>query len=326
MYLRTAITTFGTLVASVGAQAQTQVRVASHMSMTGQPIAHAQIFAEEVEKRFPGEFEFKLYPSAQLGKEAAIISQTKAGTLEIVAVGSGPLALDDKLGVFDLPWLFKDWEHAERALAGEFGEQVKQLLEEQQNVVALGVYGLDFRQVINKVHPIVEPADMKGLKIRVTGSKFRVGAFSAMGANPVPVAWSETFTALQTGAVEGAESTYAGFYEEKQYEVTKYLSKTNHVFGPTFLLASKVFFSQLTPEQQEAFRQIGRDIIPAAMQASQEISEKFMIELEKSLEFNEADVGAFAQAAQPIYDDYISSQGDDWIELIQQAGEASSSG
>jgi TRAP-type transport system periplasmic protein len=323
MYLRIALTTLAILVGPVAAQAQTQVRVASHMSMTGQPIAHAQIFAEEVEKRFPGEFEFKIYPSAQLGKEAAIIGQTKAGTLEIVAVGSGPLALDDKLGVFDLPWLFKDWAHAERALAGEFGEQVKQLLEEQQNMVVLGVYGLDFRQVINKVHPIVEPADMSGLKIRVTGSKFRVGAFSEMGANPVPVAWSETFTALQTGAVEGAESTYAGFYEEKLFEVTRYLSETNHVFGPTFLLASKAFFSQLTPEQQEAFREIGREIIPEAMQASQRISEQFKVELEQSLEFNQADVDAFAEAAQPIYDQYIQSQGDDWLKLIEQAGGAS---
>lgn len=312
------------LAGSLAAQAQTSVRIASHMSDTGQPLAHARIFAEKVEERFPGEFEFTFYPSAQLGKETALIGQTKAGTLEMVAVGSGPLALDDKLGVFDLPWLFKNWEHAEQALGGELGDQVKALLEETQNVVPLGVYALDFRQVVNKLHPIENPEDMDGMKIRVTGSKYRVGAFELMGANPVPVAWSETFTALQTGAVEGAESTYSGFYEEKLYEVTEYLSNTNHLFTPTFLMVSRTFFDSLTPEQQEAFREIGQEMTGEAFAASREISQQFLAELEKELEVNDANVDAFAEAAQPIYDEYIEAQGDDWIELIRQAEDSAS--
>ncbi|MEX2552026.1 MAG: TRAP transporter substrate-binding protein [Actinomycetota bacterium] len=299
--------------------AATEVRVASHMAVTGQPLTHAAIFQREVEERFPGRFDFKIYPSAQLGQEKALIGQVKAGSLEIAAAGSGPLALDAKLGVFDMPWLFADWEHAERALTGKLGDAVRELLEDEHNVIVLGIYGLDFRDVINKVRPIVTPDDIKGLKIRLTGSKFRIAGFRELGANPVPVPWSETFTALQTGAVDGAEATYAGFYEEKQYEVSTYLSNTHHVFGPTFLLASRSFFDQLSPEDQQALRQIGRDIAPEAFQASQDISNKFLAELSKHLEVNDVDLDAFSARAEPVYDDYIEEVGDEWIKLVEEA-------
>jgi TRAP-type transport system periplasmic protein len=299
--------------------AAADIRVASQMSMTGQPLAHAEIFARKVEERFPGVFEFQFYPSSQLGNERAIISNIKAGSLEMAAIGSGPLSLEGQLGIFDLPWVFKSWDHAERAIGGEFGQQAAKLLEENQNMVVLGIYGLDFRQVISKTKPVSVPADFDGMKLRVIGSDYRVDTFSSLGANPVPVPWAEVFTALQTGVVDAAESTYAGFYEEKLYEVTDYLSKTNHVFGPTFLLMSTAAFNQLTPEQQTGFREIGREMVGEAFAKAEEISNNSLLELEKTMTVNEADIEAMQAEVQPLYKRYTDSQGSEWLELVKAA-------
>ncbi|ESR23787.1 TRAP transporter substrate-binding protein [Lutibaculum baratangense] len=306
------------LAASLPATAA-NLRIASQMSMTGQPLAHAQIFARKVEERFPGEFDFRLYPSAQLGDERAIISNIKVGSLEMAAIGSGPLALEGKLGVFDLPFLFKSWGHAQRALTGEFGKEAAQLLEENQNMVVLGIYGLDFRHVVSKPRPLAVPVDFEGMKLRVIGSEYRTEAFSLLGANPVPVSWSEVFTALQTGVADAAESTYAGFYEENLFEAANYLSKTNHVFGPTFLLMSKAAFGQLTEEQQTAFREIAREMSDEAFAKSQEISNSSLAELEKTMEVNDVDIEALQAKVQPLYEKYADSEGDEWVELIRAA-------
>lgn len=295
------------------------IRVASHMADTSGIIAHAKIFADAVNERYPGKFNFKFYPSAQLGKETAIIGQTKAGTLEMVSVGSGPLKLDDRLGIFDLPWLFDSREHAIRAVKGDLGEAVRKIIEEDHNMVVLGIYEIGPRHVVNKVRPIVEPKDMEGMKIRATGSSYRLDGFKAMGANPVPVPWSETFTALQTGVVDGAEATHPGFYEAKLDEVTKYLSLTNHVWTPSFLLMSRDFFDELSEEEQKAFRQIGRDITDKAFAASAEIDEKFLDELRKTMEVNEVDIPAFVAKAKGVQDAYIKEFGDDWIKLVDAA-------
>jgi len=308
-----------TLAAGTASAEQIEVRIASHVSALSPLHQQSQMFAEEIERRLPGQFDFKLYPGGQLGKEKALITSVKAGSLELINVASGVLKLDGKLGLFDLPWLFDDRAHVMRSMDQGLEQAIRRRLEEQAGVVVIGIYENGFRHVINKVKPVIRPEDFKGLKIRISGGKFRQGVFQQMGAQPQKIAWKETFTALQTGVVDGVEAATYGFYEQKQHEVTKNLSLTHHVYTPSFLIAAKGFFEGLTPEQQEVFRQVGRDITKRAYEGAAELEAKYFAAMKAGLAINEIDLAAFKEATAASFTDYRQKHGDDLLKLVEAA-------
>ncbi len=220
--------TFGaSLLAVSAALAEVrEVRIASHVSELSPLHAQSQMFADEIEKRLPGQFDFKLFPGGQLGKEGALITNIQAGSLEMINVASGVMKLDKKLGVFDLPWLFNDRAHVQRAMNAGLEPAIRARIEEVGSMKVIGVYENGFRHVINSQRKVSTPADLDGLKVRISGGKFRQGVFQKMGATPQKVSWGETFAALQSGVVDGAEAAAYGFYEQKHYEVAAHLSAT----------------------------------------------------------------------------------------------------
>lgn len=311
------------LISGLGAgtvlAAPREVRIASHVSALSPLHQQSQMFADEINKRLPGAFDFKLFPGGQLGKEKALVTNVKAGSIEMINVASGVLKLDKKLGLFDLPWLFADRDHVMRAMKGGLEDAVRARLEETAGVVVIGVYENGFRHVINGKRSVTKPADFKGLKIRISGGKFRQDVFQRMGATPQKVAWGETFTALQTGVVDGAEAATYGFYEQKHYEVTKHLSLTRHVYTPSFLIAAKAFIDSLTPAQQKVFREVGREITDRAYAAAGALEVKYFEEMTSKLEIDEIDLAAFQEATKGTYSTYLETQGDDLLKLVEQA-------
>ena len=295
-----------------------EVRIASHVSALSPLHAQSEMFAAEIEKRLPGQFEFKLYPGGQLGKESALITNIKAGSIEMINVASGVTKMDKKLGLFDLPWLFDDRAHVIRAMQGPLGDQVAEEIE-KQDIVVVGIYENGFRHVINGKRPVTTPADLKGMKIRISGGKFRQGVFQSMGATPQKVSWAETFTALQTGVVDGAEAATYGFYEQKHFEVAKHMSLTGHVYTPSFLLASKAFMDSLIPEQRTVFEEVGKAITEAAYDKSAKLESAYLAEMRKMTDINDVDLAAFQEATRDVYETYRSSQGDAWIKLVEAA-------
>lgn len=303
----------------VGASAQTEVRIASHVSDTSPLYANAQMFAERIGEAVSGEFTFEFYPNGQLGKEQALIDNIKLGSLEMAMVASGVLKLDDRLGVFDLPWLFADRDHAMRAIGGEFGDTVREYLEANQGFIVLGIFENGFRHVVNNVRAIETPEDMSGLKIRVTGSKYKRDGFSAMGADPVPVAWQETFTAIQQGVVDGAEAALYGFYGAKLYEITEYLSLTNHTYSPSFLIVSTAFWNSLSEEQQQTFRSVAEGMFEDAYAQAAELEVGYLENMQDAIAVNEVDPAPFQEKASSVYEAYTSAFGDEWVEMVRQA-------
>jgi tripartite ATP-independent transporter DctP family solute receptor len=310
--------TAAALALSAGAAAaQTEVRIASHVSDTSPLYTNAELFAERIAAATGDAFSFTFYPNGQLGKETALIDNIKLGTLEMAMVASGVLKLDPKLGVFDLPWLFADREAVMAALSGPFGEAVQGFIEDTQGFVVLGIYENGFRHVVNTERPIETPADMEGLKVRVTGSAFKRAGFSAMGADPVPIAWTETFTAIQQGVVDGAEAALYGFYGAKLYEISDYLSLTSHTWSPSFLIVSGTFWAQLTDEQKAIFRETAAGMFDEAFAQAAEQETRYLEEMRGAIAVNEVDARPFQQKAQDVYDDYIAAEGDDWLTLLQ---------
>lgn len=296
-----------------------EVRIASHVSTLSPLHQQSQMFVDEIEKRLPNQFEFKIYPAGQLGKEKALITNLKAGSIEMVNVASGVLKLDKKLGIFDIPWLFDNREHVQRAMAGKLGNEVENRIEEKAGVEVIGIYENGFRHVLNSARGITQPKDLKGLKIRVSGGKLRQDVFQKMGATPQKVAWKETFTALQTKVVDGAEAATYGFYEQKQYEVAGFFSKTSHVYTPSFLMASNKFFSSLNDEQRKVFTEVGKSITQRAYVAASKLEQKYLNEMGKLVKVNEVDLNSFKEATKGTLDKYIQGQGGEWLKLINAA-------
>ena len=308
-----------TLTTSLAMAAPKEVRIASHVSEFSPLHAQSQLFAAEIEKRLPGQFTFKLFPGGQLGKEKDLMANVQAGSLEMINVASGVLKLDKKLGVFDLPWLFSDRAHVQRAMKAGLEDAIRSRIEEIGSVKVIGVYENGFRHVINSQRAVKTPGDLDGLKIRISGGKFRQGVFQNIGATPQKISWGETFTALQSGVVDGAEAATYGFYEQKHFEVAGYLSLTSHVYTPSFLLSSKAFFDSLTAEQQKVFADVGREITEAAYAKSADLEAKYFAEMKGKLTINEVDLAAFQAATAKSYDSYTSSQGDDYLKIVRGA-------
>ncbi len=309
---------FGSLSYITMAKAEPrQIRVASHVSALSPLHQQSQLFADEVEKRLPGQFKFILYPAGQLGKEKALITNVKAGSIEMINVASGILKLDKKLGIFDLPWLFSDRNHVRRTMNNGLAEAVAERIEEKSGVVVIGIYENGFRHILNKKRSITNPSDLKGLKIRISGGKFRQNVFRQLGATPQKVSWKETFTALQTGVVDGVEAATYGFYEQKQYEVAKYLSLTSHVYTPSFLVASKYFWNSLTSQQQRVFRQVGMDITADTYEVAGRLEDRYFNEMQKLIKINNVNLPDFQEATRRSYQKYVSSQGSQWLNLVR---------
>lgn len=296
-----------------------EVRIAYITSELSPGHVNARIFVEAMEKRLPGAFAFKLYPNGQLGGEEALIDNLQAGSLEMGVLASGMTKVVKKVGVFDLPWLFDDMAHVRRAMAGPLGGQVMKEIEKKSGMMPLGIYVNGFRHVINAKHAIVTPADMKGLKIRVAGGKVRRQLFAAMGANPAPVDWTETFTAMQTGVVDGAEAAIYGFYEAKLGEVGKYLSLTKHIYSPSFLMASNAFLRSLPADQQQAVREVSAAITDSVYDEADRNEKAYMKAMDKTVKVNEVDLPSFRTQTAKVFKDFIADQGDDWIKLIEAA-------
>ncbi len=303
-------------VATAAAAEPREVRIASHVSELAPLHAQSQLFAEKIEERLPGQFEFKLFPGGQLGKESALIDNVQLGTIEMINVASGVLKVDAKLGVFDLPWLFSSRDHVRAAMAAGLEAEIRTRVEDRAGVKVVGVYENGFRHVINSQRPIATPADLEGMKVRISGGKFRQDVFASLGAVPAKVAWGETFTAMQTGVVDGAEAAIYGFYGQRMHEVQDYLSLTSHVYTPSFLLASESFWDSLSEEQQSVFAEVGREITAQAYAQAAEMEARYLEEMRAALAVNEVDLEAFQAAVAGVYESYTEAHGTAWLELV----------
>ena len=280
-----------------------EVRIASHVSGFSPLVAQARKFASQVNTELPGRFNFKIFPSGQLGKEKALISNVKSGSLEMVSVASGVLKMDKKLGIFDLPWLFKDRNHVKRAMRAGLEDDIRAILA-KKGLIVIGIYENGFRHILNGERAIKKPSDLKGLKIRISGGKFRQDVFRGLGAIPQKVAWKETFTALQTNVVDGAEAATYGFFEQKQYEVADYLSLTRHVYTPGFLLMSKKMFNSLSKTEQKIIKSIGRGITDFNYEEAQRLENEYLSDIKKHAKVNEVDLRAFKSKVKKVHVKY----------------------
>lgn len=305
----------GPLAGSASAADEPIVIRLGHVGFSGSLFEKtANYFEKIVEERSQGAIDVRVFGASQLGKDKEMMQAVRLGNLEMCLPSTVVPAVAPIFGFQELPFLFKDRAHVERALLGPVGWKLNEVLKEKGYVI-LGYWENGFRKITNNTRPIKTPADLKGIKLRTPKSPARVKLFKTLGANPTSMSFKEVFSALQQGVIDGQENPMAQIMSAKFYEVQKYLSISNHVYTPAYPLIGKKFFEGLRPELQYTLKVAGADAGVYARKTGAQMDDVLMEEAKKHMGINVIDRAAFMEASESLYEDYPKEFGADgkWI-------------
>lgn len=282
-------------------------------------------FKEIVEEETNGAIVVETYHSGQLGDDRIAMEALQLGSQEITSPSTAPVAnFIPEFAIFDIPFLFPNEQVADTVLDGEVGTKLLKMLEEQ-NLVGLAYWENGFRDMSNSVRPIESLADFEGLKIRTMENDLHLAAFRELGANPTPMAFTELFTALQQGSVDGQENPLSTIYLEGFHEVQDYISDTHHIYTPFVFLVSKPFFDGLPEDYQEILKNAAVEAGQYQREVNRAANEEYKQGLiDAGAEFTEMSDEAIAEireAVQPVVDEFSETIGKDLVEEIYQAVE-----
>ena len=301
----------GVFATSMGvAQAQT-LRFASEAPRSDTQSMAADKMSELLKAKTNGALDLKIFSDSSLGNAQAAISGVRGGTIDLAVSGSNNFSgLVPLLGIFDIPFMFKDTAHAYRVLDGKIGQDMLDRLE------AYGMKGLAFwdngwRELTNSKHPVRTPADVKGLKVRTTGSPAHIEAFKLLGANPVPMPLAELYTALEMKTVVSQEHPLGVLWSAKLYEVQKHLSLTNHAYSALILVMNKAKFDALPPAQQKALVEAAREAAQVQRKLNNDNMAKVIADVKKAgmQVVEQVDPQPFVEATKPGRDTFTTKFG-----------------
>jgi len=209
-------------------------------------------FADEVKAGTNGAVEIKIFPAAQLGNSAEQIEGLKLGTQDIaLAAFSHASQFCKELGLFGAPFLFKDDAHFAAVFDGPVGQEIDAACKKRYDISLLSTFTSGYRLLFNGKHPVEKPEDLQGLKIRVMGGEADALTWKVFGAIPAPMPYSEVYSALQAGVIDGAENEAASVLANKFYEAAPYFAQTDHLVLPMGLFISAKTMAKLPPEHQK---------------------------------------------------------------------------
>src|SRR6186997_3205315 len=243
------------LAVPAGAQVQERTIRWGHLNNPDHPVSlGVQKFAEVLAAKSGGKLKVREFASSQLGNELQQQSALRGGTQEMFSASTTSLAtVVPEFGLLDFPFIVSTVDQADALVQGAYGKAMMDTLP-QRGLIALGYWGLGFRNVTNSKHPIAKLEDFAGLKLRVIPNPVYLETFKAFKANPVPMNFGELYTALETKTVDGQENPYSVILSNKFYEVQKFVSSTNHTFTQNIVLVSKKFWDKLSPTEQKMLR------------------------------------------------------------------------
>ena len=276
-------------------------------------------FADLIKERSNGRILVTVYPEGQLGKgERELLEAVQQGTIDIYVGSTGPIGgFNPAIGILDIPFLFNDYEHADKVLDGPIGRQLLDGLEKAQ-FKALAFWENGFRNLTNSRRAVKVPADAKGLKIRTMENKVHMAAWSEVGANPVPMAWGEVYGALQQRIIDGQENPVAVIHSAKISEVQKHLSLTQHVYSPAVLIVSLKKWQSLPAPDQEMMLKTAREVAQYQRKLGRDMEEKQVAELsERGMTVErKIDKAAWRKAMQPVISQVAGQFGKEKVDAI----------
>ena len=293
-----------TLLGATPALAQMELK----LGHVGEPGSLFQISADEFARRanarLAGKAKVVVYGSSQLGGDKEMMQKLKFGTIDMALPSTVMSSEVDLAGIFEMPYIVKDRAHMARIEQAVFWPAIEPAIE-KKGLKVLAVWENGVRHITNNKHPIRTPEDLKGIKLRVPGGKWRVKMFQGYGANPSPMKFSELFTALQTGVMDGQENPFTQIYSAKLHEVQKYLSLSGHVYTPAYLTVGSKRFDSLPADVRKVLQDTARETQAYVYAEAAKADSELLAKLQQSgIQVNEVDKNAFIAASKPIYEEF----------------------
>lgn len=283
-------------------------------------VTGAEKFAELVSARSGGKLKVNVFAGGVLGGDAQNISALQGGTLEMMVMNSGILAnVLKEFSVFDFPFMFANAQEADAVVDGPFGKMMHDRLD-AKGIHGLAYWELGFRNITNGKRPINKVEDIAGLKLRVIQSPIYVDMFSALGANPTPLAWPEVYSALEQKAVDGQENPSTTIRSAKLNEVQKHLAQTRHVYNPQSLIFSKKLWDKLSADEKKIIADAATEATTYERQVSRQQASEAIEELKKSgmqvTEIAPAELQRMRDKVKPVIDKYSAQVGPDTVKAL----------
>jgi len=290
----------------------------------------ADYFAKRVEELSRGKIKVEVYPNAQLCGDKVVLRKLKFNAVQMAAPSFSKFTgFVPQLALFDLPFLFKDSNHLHKVLDGEVGKKLLNLVE-KKGYVALAYWDNGFKQLTNSKRALIRPEDAKGLKFRVMSSKVLIEQFKALGAIPVVLPFSEVYSALQQGVVDGQENTISNIYTKKFYEVQKYMTISNHGYLGYMVVMSKKFWNKLPNDMKNVIKQAIKEATEKERIWAKELNDNQFAKIKeyanktKKLEIitlTSKERELWVKKLRTIYPKFYNAIGKDLIEKTIKAGE-----
>jgi len=288
----------------------------AHQASTTHPNQFAaEEFKKKVEAESDGRLKIEIFTDGTLGQDRDLAEGAQAGTVDMALVTVGPLvSFIPELGALDLPFVFKDFDHGFKFIESDVATSLDSEYE-AKNLVNLGFYSQGFRHLTNSQKPVTGVDDIKGMKIRVMQSPIFIDTFNTLGASAVPMAWSEVYTSLQQGTIDGQENPVQVIRSMKVYEVQKYLSLTGHTFSFINFIGSKNSLGKLPADLVDIIKNAATEVMPATMEKVQKDDAADLEKLkELGMEVNEVDdKKAFQDKIKGVYDNFAKENGDTFL-------------
>ena len=292
------------LLTASPALAQVEIKF-GHVGEPGSLFAQsAEEFARRANAKLGSKAKVVVFGSSQLGGDKELVQKLKLGTVDMALPSTVMTSESDLFGVFEMPYLVKDRKHMARIEKDVFWPVIAPTVE-KKGLKVIAVWENGYRHITNSKRPINTPDDLKGIKLRVPEGKWRVKMFQAYGANPSPMKFSEVFTALQTGVMDGQENPFTQITSAKFQEVQKFISLTGHVYTPAYVTVGAKKWGTLPADVRKALEDTAKEtqawVYETAEKGDKELLDKILAAGVKS---NVPNKDAFVAASKPVYEEF----------------------
>jgi tripartite ATP-independent transporter DctP family solute receptor len=277
-------------------------------------------FKELVADRTEGAVNIDIYPNASLGDERTLLEGMQIGTVDMGVITNGPVAnFVEEMSVFELPFLFSSPQAAYAVLDGPIGQELLDKLSDV-NLKGLAYAERGFRNLTNSKHEVNAPEDLDGLRIRVMENPVYVDTFRALGANAIPMAWTEALTAMQQGTIDGQENPVNVVHSFKLNETQKYMTLTRHTYAPAIFVMGMPAWNKLPEAAQDVLTEAAQEASEYERELNADMASRQLADLrEAGMQINDSpDIKAFQAAVKPVYEKYGEKFGD-YLPRIQEA-------
>ncbi|MEO7727103.1 MAG: TRAP transporter substrate-binding protein [Burkholderiales bacterium] len=298
------VSTLCLLLAAGAARAQTEIKF-GHVGEPGQLFTvAADEYAKRVNAKLGGKAKVITFASSQLGGDKELLQKLKLGTVDLALPSTVMSSESDLFGLFEMPYLVKNRAHMGRIEKEIFWPKLAPEVE-KKGLKIIAVWENGYRHITNNRRAIKVPGNLEGIKLRVPEGKWRVKMFQAYGANPSPMKFSEVFTALQTGVMDGQENPLSQIVSAKFQEVQKFLSLTGHVYTPAYVTVGAKKWATLPPDVRKTLEDVAKDMQKFVYATAEKEESELLAKIKAAgVQVNEADKQAFVAASGAIYQEF----------------------